>query len=197
MLDDILMYTLLQSPTYELEYVYVDGSEFFDMLVSDYEALCTEKNIQLTAKSFVSGTYYVNPKQMMRVADNLMSNALQHTTSDRRIWLVATSDHDAPLDWLFDFVKQAYTFDYTTYTYLIVQNEGEGVPTEKLAHIFNPLYQVDQARSKKHAHGTGLGLSITQQIIEKHGGKVDVFSKQDIGTCFICSLRKVKGVDDE
>src|SRR5699024_5408930 len=49
MLDDLLTYTLLQSPTYEMELVSVDGSEFFDMLVSDYEALCKDKAIQLHA----------------------------------------------------------------------------------------------------------------------------------------------------
>ncbi|RKJ23643.1 sensor histidine kinase, partial [Butyricicoccus sp. 1XD8-22] len=79
MIDDLLMYTLLQSPSYEMEFVEVEGNEFFDMLVSDYEPLCRKKKIRLNVSSNVIGNYQVNPKQLMRVCDNLMSNAISHT----------------------------------------------------------------------------------------------------------------------
>lgn len=190
MLDDLLTYTLLQSPTYEMEFVSVDGSEFFDMLVSDYEALCKDKAIQLHASSHVTGTYEVNPKQMMRVADNLISNAIKHTDHGNTIWLTAISDVGLLPNWLYDFVQ--HRFDLEQYAYFIVQNEGKGIAEDKLSRVLDPLYQTDQARGKKDDHGTGLGLSITKQIIEKHHGYVQVFSSLDIGTCVICSLPKAK-----
>src|SRR5690625_3904796 len=92
MLDDLITHTLLQSHDYELELVSVDGEEFFDMLISDYEALCKKKKIQLTARKYVAGTFQVNPKQLMRVLDNLMINAIQNTPYSCKIYLVVLSE---------------------------------------------------------------------------------------------------------
>ncbi|MDQ0341123.1 signal transduction histidine kinase [Caldalkalibacillus uzonensis] len=188
MLDDLLMYTLLQSPAYEMEFVEVDGSEFFEMLVSDYEPLCKARHIHLDVYCAVTGNYLVNPNQMIRVADNLMSNAIQHTQQGAHIGLAAVSA-DWPLpEWLFPFVQEQVRFDCQDRVFLIVQNEGEGIAKEKLAHVFEPLYQADQAGTKQDARRTGLGLSITKQIMEKHGGDVHIVSQEGIGTCIICHL---------
>lgn len=188
MLDDLLTYSLMQSPTYEMEFVQVEGDEFFDMLISDYEPLCKRKEIQLHAYSSVSGIYDVNPKQMIRVADNLMINAIQHTNINGEIWFTAMSHQESLPSWLYDFVK--IVFDFEQYVYVVVQNEGQGIAANKIAQLFNPLYQEDQARSKRDDHGTGLGLSITKQIIERHGGDIRIYSKEEVGTCVIICLPK-------
>lgn len=192
MLDDLLTYTLLQSPSYEMELVIVDGEEFFDMLVSGYELLCEEKGIRFHVSSYVSGSFQLNPKQLMRVSDNLMSNAIKHTEPNARVWISAYGEDGLNLNWLFSFVKGEMEFDVKENVYLIVQNDGKGIERAKLKHLFDPLYQVDQARSKKDEHGTGLGLSITKQIIEKHGGAVYIFSEVNIGTCIVCRIPKYK-----
>src|SRR5699024_7108999 len=190
MLDDLLTYTLLQSPSQAIEFVEVEGSEFFDMLVSDYEPICKKKEIQLHTNVDVDGKYSVNPKQMMRVADNLMSNAIQHTPSGGRIWIAALSREQMPPEWLFEFMKEENMIFQDDSVYLIVQNEGKGIPENKLAYVFDPIYQADEARNKQNRHGTGLGLSITKQMIEKHHGEIEIFSKESIGTCVICKLPK-------
>ncbi|CCQ93981.1 Integral membrane sensor signal transduction histidine kinase [[Clostridium] ultunense Esp] len=191
MLDDLTIYTLLQSPAYDMELVEVDASEFFDMLLSGYEPICEEKNIHLHVQCDVTGNVRVNPGQMMRVADNLMSNAIRHTRSGANIWLAAFSS-DQPLpDGLFSFVSgQAGWFDKDA-AVLIVQNEGEGMDEDQLSRVFDPLYQADQARSKKDERGMGLGLSITRQIMEKHGGSVHIYAQKGIGTCVVCCLPKI------
>src|SRR5690625_2913461 len=141
MLDDLLTYTLLQSPSYEMQLVQVDGNEFFDMLVSDYEALCKDKNIDLHVNAHVTGMYEVNPKQIMRVADNVMSNAIQHTQQGRNIWVIAISDSESVPDLLFEFVTKKFTFNFEDNLYFIVQNEGSGIADNKIAQIFDLLYQ--------------------------------------------------------
>ena len=193
MLDDLITHTLLQSQDYELELVTVDGEEFFEMLISDYDALCEGKSLQLTTFNNVTGKYNVNPKQIMRVVDNLMMNAIQHSFENGKISIVAISENTELNDIVFDFVMEQFHFDFEKFTYLIVQNEGAGIAEDKMPYLFDPLYQVDQARSKKDAHGTGLGLSITKQIIEKHGGTVTALSEVNKGACFICSLQKKEG----
>lgn len=192
MLDDLLTHTLLQSRTYELDVVTVDGDEFFDMIISDYEALADEKQITLMTENHVIGDYEVSPKQIMRVVDNLMSNAIHHTPIQGKIWLSTFSEEVDIPNWLFEYVAPSYSFNTEKYMYIIVQNEGSGISEVNQKLLFDPLYQVDQARSKKIAHGTGLGLSISQVIIEKHGGTISVRSQLNEGACFISALPKKK-----
>lgn len=65
MLDGLMMYTLLQSPSYELHLVEVEGGEFLEMLLSDYEQVCKEKGFSVSTVIQVEGSYAVNPKQLM------------------------------------------------------------------------------------------------------------------------------------
>ncbi|HLS65411.1 MAG TPA: HAMP domain-containing sensor histidine kinase [Pseudogracilibacillus sp.] len=186
MLEDLASHALLQSENYTLELVHVDGEEFFDMLISDYEPLCKEKSLQLTVRNNVTGTYAVHPKQWVRVADNLVTNAIRHAPSGGNIVIAALSSFESHL--LAPYVYESYTFDFSKYAYFIVQNDGVGIDKAEIEKLFYPLYQLDDARSKVNDQGTGLGLAITKQIVEKHGGKVTALSKIDEGACFICSI---------
>src|SRR5690625_5282090 len=105
MINDLITHTLLQSHDYELEFVSVDGEEFFDMIIADYEAMCKEKNITLHTLNNVNGLYDVNPKQLIRIADNLMTNAIQHTKVGGEISIAALSSL-ANAEFLFDFINQ-------------------------------------------------------------------------------------------
>src|SRR5690625_3246174 len=107
MINDLITHTLLQSHDYELEFVTVDGGEFFDMIISDYEAISKEKSITLHCLNNVTGMYDVNPKQFVRIADNLMTNAIQHTETGGEICIASLSSL-VNVKFLFDFVYKEY-----------------------------------------------------------------------------------------
>ncbi len=65
--------------------------------------------------------------------------------------------------------------------WLAVQDNGIGIPPEAVSRIFDRFYRADESRARATG-GTGLGLSIAKWIIERHGGCVEVLSRQDIGT---------------
>jgi signal transduction histidine kinase len=68
-----------------------------------------------------------------------------------------------------------------------VEDQGIGIPADKLRHVFERFYQVDGSTARRFG-GTGLGLSIVKQIVEAHGGQVGVHSKQNEGSCFYFTI---------
>ena len=55
-------------------------------------------------------------------------------------------------------------------------NDGDEIPPEKLEHLFDRFYRVDEARNSE-GHHYGLGLSIAKAVAEKHGGNISVSYK--------------------
>lgn len=60
--------------------------------------------------------------------------------------------------------------DQKEFAKILVRDQGEGVPTEVLARLFDPFFRV--ARPGEQNRGTGLGLSIAQRIVTSHGGSI-------------------------
>ena len=101
------------------------------------------------------------------VFDNLLSNALKHTSPGGRIALTAEAN-DA---WV--------SFH--------VSDTGEGIPTAFLARVFEPFFRVP---GRPNETGAGLGLAIVKEIVEAHGGTVDVESREGEGSAFTFTLRR-------
>lgn len=66
---------------------------------------------------------------------------------------------------------------------ILLKDNGIGIPAERLNKIFDPFYT-----TKDPGVGTGLGLSVALDIVQAHGGKIDVNSEEGKGTVFIVTL---------
>ena len=99
MLEDLLMYAVLSS-NYHMDFVKVDG-ESFQMLLSGYEKFVKKNNVKYKMDISVKGGYKVDVKQMMRVVDNLMSNAIKYTEKkEESIYIGAFSNEFKVPDWV-------------------------------------------------------------------------------------------------
>jgi two-component system sensor histidine kinase VicK len=63
---------------------------------------------------------------------------------------------------------------------IAVSDEGIGIPKEAIQHLFERFYRVNENQTA----GTGLGLFITNEIVERHGGRLAVESAEGKGSTF-------------
>lgn len=70
---------------------------------------------------------------------------------------------------------------------LAVRDEGIGIKTEDLPHVFDRFYRSDPARTRQSG-GAGLGLSIADWIVTSHGGHIEVYSWEGVGSRFTIIL---------
>ena len=69
---------------------------------------------------------------------------------------------------------------------LTVKDHGEGIPREHRDRLFERFYRVDPARGGGSKGVSGIGLSIVKQLLEKHGGSIELGKQKQRGSEFIC-----------
>lgn len=106
----------------------------------------------------------VDYAQMMQVFNNLIGNAVAYTPPGGRIECSVTQARAG-------------------YVLVTVANSGPAIPPEDLPHIFERFYR-GQIGLQSDETGTGLGLAICREIVERHGGRIDVESSSEQGTLF-------------
>ena len=75
-----------------------------------------------------------------------------------------------------------------------VEDNGDGIPSSDLSHIFEPFYRGRAARARQ-VGGSGLGLSLVREIVAAHHGRVEVDTQEGEGTRFLVYLPAVEKGD--
>jgi signal transduction histidine kinase len=129
-----------------------------------------EKSIIVTSNVEPSvGRIIGNEFSINEMITNLLFNAVKYTPENRTIGLDAKG--------------------YDDHVQIDVFDTGIGIPAEDLGHVFEEFFRADNAR-KSEKDGTGLGLSIVKHIVEQHGGKISVESREGHGTKFTVIIPK-------
>ena len=127
--------------------------------------LQAEKKGQQLTYHKPSHTYKVfgDANRIEQVLKNILSNAIKYSQTGDSIDLIVNEDKK--------------------YVIVSCKDTGIGIPEEDVGRIFERFYRVDKARSREMG-GTGLGLAIAREIMEHHGGRIEVESILNEGTTF-------------
>jgi two-component system OmpR family sensor kinase len=139
----------------------VDLAGLIESLLAEYRPLADARNIRIEAHMPDKLTIQGDAEKLTRALVNILDNAVKYNCDGGNIELdVMTTDSALTLS---------------------VANTGAGIPESDLARVFEEFYRVEKSRSIRYG-GSGLGLAIVKRIVQLHGGRVKMESKEGAWT---------------
>ena len=168
LVDDLQAFSLVEAGQLRLERQPVALADVVDKAVEAARPRAVAKGVVLRADLPEDLPLVdVDPRRIGQVLRNLLDNGLTHTPSGGEIGVVAQASDE----WV--EVK--------------VWDTGTGIAAEDLPYVFERFYRADKSRSRATG-GAGLGLAIARQLVEAHGGQIEVESEVGRGTQFAFTL---------
>ncbi len=143
--------------------------------------LAAGKNIALNIQHLAEIALRGDAALLKRLFSNLIVNAVKYTPEGGSVSLSLEEWQELP-----EKTPPGAVF--------IIRDNGEGIPERSLPRIFDRFYRVDKSRSSLTG-GTGLGLTIVRKILDLHGGKVTVDSREGQGTTFFLFFPKNRNIN--
>lgn len=169
MVTDILDVAAIDAGQLELDTSEVDLKEVVQDAVELLASKAEHAGVRLAINA-PSGDAKItgDAKRLRQITVNMLSNALKHTPRDGRITLTVKTDEDGAA--------------------ISVADTGEGIDPDRQAKVFERFERGSRG-------GAGLGLALVKEIVEMHGGWVDLASEPEKGTTVVCHLPAIAKID--
>lgn len=168
LIEDLFGFTKLNYGKIAMHVAQLDIVKLLGQLLEEAYPNFVEKNLSYDMQSNVPAKVITADGNLLaRLFDNLIGNAIKYGADGKRVLVKLHAD------------DELVTVSVTNYGYVI--------PPDELPFIFNKFYRVEQSRSSSTG-GTGLGLAIVKEIVDMHGGTIQVASDLN-GTVFTVKLQ--------
>lgn len=152
LVDDLFEYTRVRQTSTPLKIIDFDMVQLLEQLTADFEWEASQKGMEIiVAASPERLMMKGDPEKLVRVFNNLLSNALKYGKDGDEVRIEA--EQNGP------------------YAKIVISNNGDPIPEKSLRHVFERFYRGEESRSQK-TNGTGLGLAIAKDIVDLHGGSI-------------------------
>ncbi len=167
LINDILDIEKLSKQEFSLQKEWTDLHQLIQECIEQNQSYAQQYHVSLKCCNNDAVQAYLDVGRFKQVLTNLISNACKYSKAGGVVEL-----------------DYAQTDDGLTVS---VKDYGEGIPEAFIASLFDKFTQADSSTTRR-VGGTGLGLSIVKSIVEHHGGKILVNTKEGQGSCFIIRL---------
>jgi two-component system cell cycle sensor histidine kinase PleC len=168
LISDILDMSKIEAGKYDLSLESFNLSKSARLAVHMIEGRALNENVKVIINLQSEDLNIVADRRaVMQVMLNLLSNAVKFSNKGGEVTLDVKQNND--------------------YTYIEASDSGIGIPANKLASIMEPFEQAEGHLSREY-EGTGLGLSITKELVEIHGGDINLISTVGVGTEVLVKL---------
>jgi signal transduction histidine kinase len=148
----------------ELKQEPVSVKQMVEVCVGRVRPLAERKHIAIALEPIAEDLHLTGDRELMEYACyNLLTNAVKYSPQRTEVTVSVRKD-DSRIR-------------------IAIKDQGIGMDQKEVRQIFQKFYRTKKAEESGEA-GTGIGLSIVQQIVEQHGGRIDVTSQPGAGSCF-------------
>ncbi len=168
MIDQVLSVARMEAGKADWERSVVDPLELVVRARDTMEPLAIQAGITLGADITDDAPEILGDvDRLTQVLVNLMGNAVKFAPAGGRVWINARRTPDDALE-------------------LVVEDDGPGIPEDRLAAIFEPYEQAGDSSMRRR--GVGLGLAISRRIVVEHGGALTARNRAEGGARFVVRL---------
>lgn len=165
MVEELLEFSRIEDGRFTLNIEMIDIQAEFEDAVYTYQEFFKKEGITLnyTDPQREFAPLPGDPERLRQVFSNLLDNAAKHGGAGKRID-TAIGEEDG-------FVA------------IVIRDYGPGIPEEELPHVKEKFY-----KGSSKARGNGIGLAVCDEIVQRHGGRLDIANAQDGHGCVVTIL---------
>jgi signal transduction histidine kinase len=144
-------------------------SEELGKIIVTFEPLYSKQNYSIMSSIDKNIWVHMDKDKVKQIMHNLLTNGYKYLKPDGKVIIELKKE------------KECISIK--------VKDNGIGIPEKDMPYIFERFYRTDLSRNK-NTGGSGIGLTITKSLVESHGGKIYVESKEGEGSIFIVQFPK-------
>ncbi|MDV2992458.1 MAG: Sensor histidine kinase RcsC [Chroococcidiopsis sp. SAG 2025] len=167
LVNTLLDFSRIEAGRVQASYESTDLASLTADLASVFRAAIEKAGMRLSVNCPpLPSPVYVNREMWEKIVLNLISNAFKFTLA---------GEITVSLQWMGNRVQ------------LSIQDTGIGIPAAEIPHLFERFHRVKGAQGRTF-EGSGIGLSLVRELVQMHGGTVQVTSVLGSGSCFTVSI---------
>ncbi|ATP41634.1 two-component sensor histidine kinase [Solibacillus sp. R5-41] len=167
LVKNLLELARMDENSFTVKKAFFAACPFFEDIHKLVEPSFSLKNIKLRLHCEGEYQLFADALRLEQIVINLLDNALNYSDEQSEVILHVSQNEEK--------------------TIISVKDSGIGIPAKEIDFIFEKLYRVEKSRSRAFG-GSGIGLSVVKELVEAHGGTIEVKSKHGEGSTFTITI---------